>query len=104
MVYQVDLTQAVEFSRKSHLRKVLYETPQTKAMLICFGAGQAVPPCVMHSLVYFIVLEGNGRLMSGTELRGLVPGAMVVVPPGLERRIEADSRLVILAVQVHGNV
>lgn len=43
MIYQVDLAGAAEFSLQSHLRKVLYETPQTKALLICFEAGQAVP-------------------------------------------------------------
>lgn len=104
MIFQIDLTGAAEFSRESHLRKVLYEAPGTKALLICFEAGQAVLPCVMDSLVYFVVLEGTGRLVAGTESRELKAGVMVVVPPGLERKIEAGSRLVILAVQVHRDV
>lgn len=94
-----DVVAQTEFSHKEKVRKELYRSAASKVLLICLEEGQKVEPCVMAAEVLFYVVEGSGRITAGSSTVPVHQGSLVVVPPGLERQIEAGPRMVVLAVQ-----
>jgi len=57
-----NLEEVKEFSLTSHVRKVICEYANTKALLICFESGKSVPACTMESDVFFYTVEGMAIL------------------------------------------
>jgi len=96
-----NLEEVKEFSSTSHVKKVICEYANTKALLICFEAKQSVPACTMESDVFFYTVEGCGLLHMGEDSVEIKTGVLIMVPAGIERQIEALSRLSVLAIQVH---
>ncbi|OPL10784.1 MAG: hypothetical protein AVO34_09780 [Firmicutes bacterium ML8_F2] len=88
-----------EFSSQSHLKKELKVTENFKMLTICFEPGQAVPPCVMERSTAFYIVEGKGYISVDGEETAVTAGHLVFIEPGLERQIQAKTRLVVLAVQ-----
>lgn len=96
-----NLEEIKEFSLLSHVKKMICEFANTKALLICFEAGQSVPPCIMESDVYFYTIDGHGLLYIENRSVEVKTGILIMVPAGVERKIQALSRLTVLAIQVH---
>lgn len=102
-MHVLDVLAEREFSPREKVRKELYRSSAAKVLLICFEPGQRVEPCVMAAEVAFYVVEGSGRISVDSTTVDVHQGSLVVVPAGLERQIEAHSRMVVLAVQALGH-
>jgi quercetin dioxygenase-like cupin family protein len=67
-------------------------------VLTCFEAGQFI---LVHSLgadLALVVLEGSGAVAAGRVEHVVGPGAIVVIPAGEARGVNASSRLVAVHV------
>ncbi len=73
------------------------QTSQSKTMLVCFEAGQAIPvhsPAVDLTLV---ILEGRATLVSGeSELEGAEAGAVMTANAHEARGVRAEQRTLAL--------
>ncbi len=95
----INLENMKEFSASDFIKKELAVTAHFKLLLICFEAGQAVPPCVMERSTAFYIVEGQGKVLTSDEEHTVTSGSIVLIEPDLTRQIKADSRLVVLAMQ-----
>ncbi len=95
----INLEDLKEFSASDLIKKELAVTANFKLLLICFEAGQEVPPCVMERSTAFYIVEGKGKVLASDEEYAVTSGAIVIIGPDLARQIKAESRLVVLAMQ-----
>ena len=95
----INLEDLKEFSASGFIKKELAVTTHFKLLLICFEAGQAVPPCVMERSTAFYIIEGQGKVLAAEEEHAVSSGSIVMIEPDLTRQIKAESRLVVLAMQ-----
>jgi quercetin dioxygenase-like cupin family protein/copper chaperone CopZ len=73
----------------------LIETDDYKAVLVGLEAGQKIPPHPAAAATYHF-LDGTGTMVVNGERLSVSPGATVVVPAGVPRSVEADTRLAFL--------
>ncbi|SFQ99478.1 cupin domain-containing protein [Desulfoscipio geothermicus] len=97
----LNIKNLIEFSGREQVKKVLFDLPKTKGLLICFEPGQSVPPCIMASDLIFYTVEGKGLLEMEGEKQDMQEGILIMVPANKERKITAITRLVVLAIQIH---
>lgn len=73
----------------------LLDNPQFKVLVVGLEAGQQIP---MHSgeAAMYHFLEGEGLMTVGEETFAIQPGALVLVPAGKSRGMNAKSRVVFL--------
>ena len=88
-----------EFSPAGFNKKELVVTDSFKLLLICFGPGQAVDPCVMSRHTMFFIIEGEGKVIEAGQEAAVSAGSIVLIEPELERQILAETRMVVLATQ-----
>jgi len=89
-------TDVVEFGADAPVHKKLVDTPGYKSVIVGMEKAQSIPPHGAKAATYHFV-QGSGRMIAGGEGFKVGPGATVVVPDGVPRGIEADTRLVFLA-------
>ena len=53
----------------------------------------------MKSSTAFYIIEGEGKVFAAGEECNVNAGSVIQIGPGLARQIQADSRLVVLAIQ-----
>ncbi len=95
----INLEDLKEFSASDFIKKELAVTDNFKLLLICFEAGQEVPPCVMERSTAFYIVEGQGKFLASDQEHTVTSGSIVLIEPDLARQIKADSRLVVRAMQ-----
>ncbi len=90
--------EAVSFRPEKFNPVVLAGSTRMKAVLTCFEPGQFIPVHRPGVDMLLIVLEGNGRLVTGDREEPAGPGTTVFVPAGESRGVKADTRLVALHI------
>lgn len=91
----------IEYGTDGPAHKELIKTDSYKAVLVGLEAGQKIPPHPALAASYH-VLEGNGQMVVDGKRIGIEQGATVVVPEGVARGIEAESRMGLLASHASG--
>ncbi len=79
--------------------QVLFEDDRVRVVLAGLRPGQRIPPHPEVRAV-FHCLDGQGWMMVGGRRLEFNAGATVIVPGGVARGVEADSRLAFLAVRL----
>jgi|GEM_PF-2613457 quercetin dioxygenase-like cupin family protein len=64
---RLNLMQVAEFSRNGPVKKDLMRSGQTDLVLVCFESGQEIPPHREPYAVQFLVLSGEGTIVSGDD-------------------------------------
>ncbi len=89
----------VIFSSASPQPRVLIETAKLKAVLVGLEPGQKLPPHPAAEAVYQF-LQGTGWMIVDDQRWQVQAGAVVVVPDGAKRGIEAETRLAFIGARV----
>ncbi len=93
-----DYRDRVRFEPQRFTPVPLAESARTRALLVCLEPGQFIPIHEPNVDVTFVVLEGAGVIVAGTEEARVGPGAVSFVPAGEARGLRATERLVALHV------
>ena len=88
----------VIFSPEGPQPYVLVENAKLKSVLVGLEPGQKLPPHPAADGVYQF-LQGTGWMIVDDERLHVQAGAVIVVPDGAKRGIEAETRLVFLGVR-----
>ncbi|HEX9016821.1 MAG TPA: hypothetical protein VF960_12590 [Chloroflexota bacterium] len=94
-----DWRERVAFSGEGPRPAVLAQDEKVKVVIAGLEAGQSIPPHPETEGV-FHCLEGTGWMVADGERLPFNAGAIVVVPDGASRGIEAVTRLAFLAVRL----
>jgi quercetin dioxygenase-like cupin family protein len=94
-----DWKKLVTYSEKGMQPCVLVEKENYKSVLAGMTAGNSMPPHAEGPAIFHF-LEGSGKMIVGEETYHVVAGAIVVVPNGANRGIEAETQLAFLAVRL----
>ncbi|MCJ7762494.1 cupin domain-containing protein [Candidatus Bathyarchaeota archaeon] len=104
-----NLNTLAEFSRKEGLlnkpedlravKQDLLKTGSFNVALICFEAGQEIPPHPEPYGVCFYVIKGKGEFTVGSEQFELASGEMIFAQANEARGILSKERLTLLGVQ-----
>jgi copper chaperone len=90
----------VVFGSEGPRHKKLLQTEGFRAVLVGLEAGQSIPPHPSADAAYHF-LEGTGWMVVDGKRLPVETGATVVVPGGVPRGIEAETRLAFLGT--HGS-
>jgi quercetin dioxygenase-like cupin family protein len=94
-----DWKKLVIYSEKGMQPTVLVETENYKSVVAGMAAGNSMPPHEEGPAIFHF-LEGSGKMIVGKETLNVHAGAIVVVPNGANRGIEAETQLAFLAVRL----
>ena len=89
----------VVFSPDGPQPQILVENEKLKVIVAGLEVGQRIPPHPEAQAVYHF-LEGTGWMMVDGERYPVRAGATVITPEGAKRGVEAETRLVFLAVRI----
>ena len=90
--------ETVVFDADGPRHQELIVTDTFRAVLVGLEAGQKIPPHPASAAAYHF-LQGSGWVTVDDERFAVEPGATVVVPSGIPRGIEAETRLAFLGTQ-----
>ena len=90
--------EAVVYDKDGPRHQELIVTDTFRAVLVGLEAGQKIPPHPTSSGAYHF-LEGSGWMIVDGERLAVEPGATVVVPNGVLRGVDAETRLAFLGTQ-----
>ncbi|HLB25050.1 MAG TPA: cupin domain-containing protein [Nitrospirota bacterium] len=97
----LDLDSEIEFMDEHARTKMLYDSPQFRAVLFCLEKGQGVPRHVSASEVMMQVYRGSGTVIVGGREFPMKEGEVVVARPNEQHGFRSEGeRLVILALIV----
>jgi quercetin dioxygenase-like cupin family protein len=94
-----DWREKVVYGEKGPKHEILSETDRVRVLIGGIQAGQVIPSHPEGEGVYYF-LEGTGWMTVDDERFAVAPGAIVIVPPGSKRGIEADTQLAFLATRI----
>ncbi len=94
----VQLKDVVQFSPEGHQPYFFHDSDTFKSLVVGFEPGQGTPLHPAGPATYYVV-EGEGWITEGTTRHPASPGTVVVVGAGVQRRIEARTRLIVLAAR-----
>ena len=79
--------------------QTLLETDKAKTLIAGLKPGQQIP---VHpeGLATYYFLEGSGSMTVDEEVWHVSPGAIVIIPAGARRGMQAETQLAFLAVRV----
>lgn len=97
-----DWKEKVTFSADGPQPQPLVETGGFKAVLVGLEAGLKIPTHPAPTAVYHF-LEGTGWMTVGDQRYAIAPGATIVAPDGVERGVEAVTRLAFLGAHGAGS-
>jgi len=102
---RLNLMQMAEFSRDGPVKKDLMRAGQTDLVLVCFESGQEILPHREPYAVQFLVLSGEGTIVSGDGEYQVETGHLVAVAANGMRGIRCRTRMIILGIRhvVGGN-
>lgn len=95
----MDLLSAAEFSPKNPVKTDLITTAGSNIVLVCLETGQVIPPHPEPYAVVFVVLLGEGTIISGTVEHPVKPLHLVSVGKDENRGIRCDQRMVIPGIR-----
>ncbi len=91
-----DLHQLIQFADRGIVSKTFYDSPGLKLVLFCFEPGQMLSEHSAPFEAVIHVLEGSAEVRLGGEAHDARPGALYVMPAGLQHAIRAKERFVFL--------
>ena len=94
----LQLRDVVQFSAEGHSPYLFHDTENFRSLVIGFEPGQGTPLHPAGPATYYIV-EGEGWITEDTTRHEVKAGSVVVVDAGAQRRIEAKTRLTVLAAR-----
>jgi mannose-6-phosphate isomerase-like protein (cupin superfamily) len=89
----------VVYGENGPKHQVLSESDRVKVLIGGLRAGMRIPDHPEGESVYYF-LEGSGTMTVDGERFDVGPGAVVLVPAGGKRGIEAETQLAFLAMRV----
>lgn len=95
----LNINELIAYTPESFNKQELHVTEQSKVLLICFAAGQAVEPCVMSRNTMFYIIEGEGAVKEANLEEKVSAGSIIMIEPERERQLRAKTEMVVLAVQ-----
>lgn len=95
----LNIKELIAYTPESFNKQELHVTEQSKVLLICFAAGQAVEPCVMSRNTMFYIIEGEGTVREANLEEKVSAGSIIMIEPERERQLRAKTEMVVLAVQ-----
>jgi quercetin dioxygenase-like cupin family protein len=98
--HYANLREQVIFSEMGPHPQSLFETAKFKVVVAGLEAGQQIPLHPEGAGVFYF-LQGTGWMLVGEERFAIQEGATVIVPEGVARGMEAESRLAFLATRVY---
>jgi quercetin dioxygenase-like cupin family protein len=98
-IIYTDWREKAVFSPTGLAPQVLLENEKLKALIGALEAGQRIPPHP-EALGMYHFLEGSGWMTVDGERLAVSAGTTVFVPQGVERGIEAETRLAFLAARI----
>ena len=96
--YYPNWKERVVFTPEGPCHQELIVTDTFRAVLVGLEAGQKILPHPTSTGTYHF-LEGSGWMTVDGERLAVAPGATVVVPNGVPRGVEAETRLAFLGTQ-----
>ncbi len=94
-----DWKEKVAFSAEGPRPQVLEENDRVKVVFAGLEPGQKIPEHPENLGVYYF-LEGQGWMIVDGERIAVKQGAIVIVPQGAKRGMEAETRLAFIATRV----
>ena len=94
----LQLSDVVKFSPTGPDPHLFHDTEGFRSLVIGFEPGQSTPLHPAGPATYYVV-EGQGWITEDTKRYEVKPGSLVVVGAGANHRIEAKTRLMILAAR-----
>jgi quercetin dioxygenase-like cupin family protein len=91
-----DLENLVQFAERGIVSKTLFESPVLKLVLFCFEPGQALSEHTAPFEAVIHVLQGKADIKLGDKIYDAAPGALYVMPSGLNHAVTAKERFVFL--------
>jgi quercetin dioxygenase-like cupin family protein len=88
------------FSTPKFEPRLVYGSAGARVFQLCLEPGQGLPTRVDSEEVLCYVIEGRVRLARGEEVLALEAGDLVGVAAGEERGLHAETRAVVLWVQL----
>lgn len=98
-LFYPDWKELVVFADQGMQPTILVETENYKSIVAGMEPGNSIPPHVEGPAVFHF-LEGEGKMIVNENTFKVKAGASVIVPPGANRGITADTRLAFLAVRL----
>jgi quercetin dioxygenase-like cupin family protein len=99
MMDAVNLLNAAEFSASGPVKKDLMKTAGSNIVIVALETGQVIPPHPEPYAVVFVVLQGEGVIISGTIEHPVKPLCLVSVKKDENRGIRCDQRMVLLGIR-----
>lgn len=84
------------------MKKDLIRSGQTDLVLVCFESGQEIPPHREPYAVQFLVVSGEGVIVSGDDEYPVKAGHLVAVAANGVRGIRCRTRMIILGIRQAG--
>lgn len=94
----IELKNYIEFKKDRFVSKLVHDSAKARVALFSLEKGQELLPHTSSSEVLFQVLEGQGKVVIGTEEISVKSGQMVFCPSEAPHGLKADERFVVLAV------
>jgi quercetin dioxygenase-like cupin family protein len=95
-----DLKAHIQFADQGIVSKTLFQSPSMKIVLFCFEPGQALSEHTAPFEAAIQVLEGKGTVRLGEEDYEAAPGALYIMPAGLNHAVKAKERFVFLLTMI----
>ena len=92
------LREVVQFSSEGINPHLFHDTENFRSLVIGFEPEQSTPLHPAGPATYYVI-EGEGWITEDTTRHAVAPGSVVIVGGGLNRRIEAKTRLIVLAAR-----
>lgn len=94
-----DLLSLQSFSAEGPVKTDVLRSEKFNIVLVCFEAGQEIPPHPEPYAVYFVVIEGQGVFTTGDGSFELARGSAIMVGRDGIRGIRSVDPMVVLGVQ-----
>ena len=94
----LQLRDMVKFSSEGQSPHLFHDTENFRSLVIGFEPGQGTTLHPAGPATYYVV-EGEGWITEDTTRHEVEPGSVVIVSAGAQRRIEAKTRLIVLAAR-----
>ena len=94
----LQLHDVVTFSAEGHSPYLFHDSETFKSLVVGFEPGQSTPLHPAGPATYYVA-EGEGWITEDNTRHAVQTGSVVVVGADVPRRIEARTRLIVLAAR-----
>jgi len=94
----LQLRDAVKFFAEGHSPHFFHDSETFKSLVVGFEPGQSTPLHPAGPATYYVV-EGEDWITEDGTRHAVQAGSVVVAGPDVPRRIEARTRLIVLAAR-----